>query len=333
MTTVLIILAVVLAAPLVYLATLDGNYTVRRSLDINAARHAVFARLRDLRGWPEWSPWLMHEPDATLDYSETPDREGGWYSWDGRTIGAGRLTHTAFSGEAGIEQRLEFRRPFKSVCRVWWELEPQGDSTTRVHWNMAGRMPFLFRFMVKKMPDYIGRDFDTGLYRLRGVLEPGAEVPRLTFDGPVDLPEQTALTIPFAGNLDAMKQAMREGFPRLGRYVDAHKLTVTGFPCAVYRKVDPRKRYFECDMAMPVPTATTSAEFAVKSCPGGRYYRTTLRGSFEFLELAWFQAYSHLQMQKIKPRHGRPLLEIYETDPATVSHTNELVTALCIPVK
>lgn len=333
MTTALIVLAVLLAAGLLYLAALDGSYTVRRSLKIGAARKSVFDRVRDLRSWPDWSPWLLHEPDATLVYSDTPDREGGWYSWDGRTIGAGRLTHETFTGSERIGQRLEFRRPFRSVCRVWWEFEQADDSTTRVHWNMAGRMPFLFRFMAKRMPDYIGRDFDLGLYRLRGELEPGAEVPRLSFDGPVDLPEQTALTIPFAGHLEAMKKAMREGFPRLGRYVGANKLTVTGFPFALYRKVDPRRMYFECDMAMPVPAGTASTELEVKTCPGGRYYRTTLKGSYEFLELAWYQAYSHLRMQKIRPQHGRSLLEVYETDPATVSHTNEIVTALCIPVK
>jgi len=333
MSTLLIIVAALIAIPLLYLTTLDGRFTVRRSLAIAIAPKAAFDAIRDLKSWSEWSPWLMHEPDTRLTYSDAPDTEGGWYHWDGKLVGAGRLTHERFTGEQRIDQRIEFERPFKSVNRVWWELEEQPDGATLVHWNMAGRMPFLFRFMAKKMPDFIGRDFATGLYRLRARLEPDAEVPHIRFEGLQELPDQTALTLPFEGNIEAMKQAMREGFPKLDGYVKAQRLSPMGPPFAVYHKIDPRNRHFTGDMAIPVPADTACGEFAVKNFAGGRYYRTRLEGSYEFLELAWYQAYSHLRMLKLKPQHQRASLEIYENDPSTVDHSNEIVTSLLIPVK
>ena len=333
MTTALIAIAVILAIPLLYLASLDGGFKVRRSLTIASNRKTVFDKVRDFRSWPNWSPWLMHEPDTDLIYSETPNLEGGWYSWDGEIVGAGKLIHEKFTGEEKIEQRIEFQRPFKSVSQVWWEFETQDDGSTLVHWNMSGKMPFLFRFMAKKMPDYIGKDYATGLYMLRSELEPDAEVPRIKFDGPAELPDQTALAIHFEGYLDALKQAMMEGFPRLGRYVDEHSLTAAGYPFTIYHKVDLGKMHFNCDMAIPVSPDTASTELEVKSYSGGRYYKTTLKGSYEFLELAWYQAYSHLQMQKIKPDQKRASLEVYETDPATAEHTNEIITSIFIPVK
>ncbi|MEW8078383.1 MAG: SRPBCC family protein [Candidatus Thiodiazotropha endolucinida] len=333
MTTAIIVIAVLIAIPLIYLATLDGSFAVRRSLEIGVDQKTVFNKIRDFRSWSDWSPWLMHEPDTTLDFSDTPDREEGWYSWDGSIVGAGKLTHEKFSGEEKIEQRIEFLRPFKSVSRVWWEFEPKGEDKTLVHWNMAGSMPFLLRFMAKKIPAYIGKDYDTGLYMLRGTLEADAEVPRMSFDGPVELPEQAALTLHFEGHLEAMKKAMTEGFPRLGHYVDEHGLTATGCPFSIYHKVDLKTMHFDCDMAIPVAPETTSTELEVKRFSGGRYYKTTLRGSYEFLELAWYQAYAHLQMSKIKPLHKQASREMYENDPATVSHSNEIVTSIYIPIK
>ena len=80
--------------------------------------------------------------------------------------------------------------------------------------------------------------------------------------------------------------------------------------------------------ALPVPADTTSSEFNVRTFSGGRYYKTTLQVSYEFLKLAWYQAYSHLQMLKIKPVFRHASLEVYEVDPATVSHTNELITSI-----
>jgi len=333
MTTALIVLAIVIAAPLLYLATLDGSYSVRRSLDISVGRKAVFDKICDFRSWPDWSPWLMHEPDARLVYSDKPDQEGGWYTWDGKTIGAGKLIHEKFIGEERIEQKIEFTRPFKSVCKVWWELEQKDGNKTRVYWNMAGKMPFLFRFMAKKMPEFIGKDYDTGLYMLRRELDTAAEAPRISFDGLVELPNQTALTIHFEGHREEMKKSMMEGFPRLGRYVDENKLSATGYPFTIYHQIDAGKMHFNCDLALPVPAETRSAEFAVKSYTGGRYYKTTLKGSYEFLQLTRHQTYSHLQMQKIKPDRKRASLEMYENDPATASHTNDIVSSIYIPIK
>ena len=333
MTAVLIIIALVIALPLLYLATLDGNFSVRRSLEIAAEPKTVFDKIRDFESWKEWSPWLMHEPDTQLSYSDTPDQEGGWYTWDGKIVGAGKLTHEKFADNEKIEQRIEFTRPFKSTSRVWWEFEPVEDGKTLVHWNMAGSMPFLFRFMAKKLPEYINKDYDTGLHLLRGVLVAGVEVPRISFHGPVELGAQHALSIHFDGDLDALKVAMTEGFPRLGHYADEEGLKATGNPFTIYHKVDMKEMNFDCDMALPVPAGTQSSEFEFKTYPGGRFYKTSLRGSYEFLEFAWYHAYSHLQMAKIKPEMKRAAMEVYENDPATVEHTNEIETSIYIPIK
>jgi effector-binding domain-containing protein len=333
MTTLLIIIAVVVAITLLYLASLDGSFTVRRSLVIPVDQKTLFNKIRDFRHWSDWSPWLMHEPETTLTFSDTPEQEGGWYSWDGRTVGAGKLTHERFIDEQKIEQRIEFKRPFKSVNKVWWELEPIDENTTQVHWNMAGSMPFLLRFMTKKIQSYVSKDYDTGLYMLRGDLVADAEVPRFTFDGPVERPQQTALTISFEGQLEALKKAISEGLPKLGNYIDDNQLSTTGSPFIIYHKANTDKMYFICDMAWPVSKETTSSAFEIKTYPGGRYYKTTLQGSYDFMELAWYQAYAHLHMQKIRPQHKRASLEIYENDPGSVGHSNEIITAIYIPIK
>ncbi|MEW8350015.1 MAG: GyrI-like domain-containing protein, partial [Candidatus Thiodiazotropha taylori] len=77
----------------------------------------------------------------------------------------------------------------------------------------------------------------------------------------------------------------------------------------------------------------TQSEFKLKQFPAGRYYKTTMKGSYQFLELAWYQAYSHLQMQKIKPQKKAASLEFYENDPNEVDHTNEITTSIYVPVK
>jgi len=57
----------VAAAVFGYLALQSGEIRVRRSLLIERDRAQIFNNVRNLRAWRDWSPWLLHEPDALLD--------------------------------------------------------------------------------------------------------------------------------------------------------------------------------------------------------------------------------------------------------------------------
>ena len=89
MVIVISIIAGLVALAAIYLASLDGSYQVRRSLQIGVPVKQVFAAIQDLKTWPEWSPWLLHEPDTKIIYSDDCQQEGGFYSWDGNCRLAG----------------------------------------------------------------------------------------------------------------------------------------------------------------------------------------------------------------------------------------------------
>ncbi|MCG8427580.1 MAG: SRPBCC family protein [Chromatiales bacterium] len=334
MTWILALLAAILAGGLIYLATREGNYTVARSLSMAVDQQAAFDKVRDLRTWHEWSPWLMHEPATSLEFSDNPDQEGGFYTWDGQMVGAGRLMHVTLDTPTRIEQKIEFTRPFKSVCRVWWEFSTQDSGETLVSWNMQGQMPFLMRFMTAMMVPMIEKDYTLGLAMLRGRLDPQAARPVIEFPGEAEFEATTALTIAFAGGMEQMVEAMESGFPKLKTQVEATDNTITAAPFTAYHRVDPKKGQFECDLAIPATETTEEGEFVRKTLGGGgRYFKVTLQGSYEFLELAWYSAMSHLRMKKLKLDTSRPSLEVYENDPASVDHSNEIRTALYLPIK
>lgn len=332
MTTFLILVFVVVVAGFVYLARFDGDYEVKRELVVNAPVDRVYQTVCDFKTWPEWSPWLLHEPDAKLEYSEAYQHTDGYYSWDGQMVGAGRLIHVDQHENRSLEMRIEFQRPFKSSSRVCWRFLAEGDRT-RTTWSMQGRMPFLFRFLTPMMTDMIGKDYELGLHLLNGYLDPDAPHPSFEFAGITQLDAFGYLARPFKGQLEDLIETMEQGFPELIQHADDLDIA-SGKPCTIYFQAQPDKGYFECDLAVPVDAREQPEYLHLKRFEDlDDYYHLKVQGAYKFLPLAWYKIHSHLRMLKRKPDKSRPSLEVYENDPQSVDHSNQLLTSIYLPLK
>jgi DNA gyrase inhibitor GyrI/uncharacterized protein YndB with AHSA1/START domain len=316
----------------IYLLTLDGDYLIDRSLVINAPVEQTYRAVVDFKTWPQWSPWLMHEPDTELQYSDRYDQPDGYYTWDGKLVGAGKITHVSMQENESIEQRIEFLRPFKSTSRVAWTFSSTEDGGTVVHWIMQGRMPFLFRFMTAMMKPMISRDYDLGLHLLNGYLNPDNPHPQIEFGGEQQLDGFRYAYRAFSGHIDEMVETMQREFPDLVDQVVAAGI-VDGLPLTIYHKADTKNMNFDCDMAVPIKVDAVADELQTRELLGGRYYRVECQGDYQFLELAWYKAHSHVRMLKLKLDNRRPALEIYENDAREIEDSSELRTAVYLPIK
>lgn len=325
MQTFLIVVVVLMVVAWLLFRVLKASYTVERSLLVHCTPAAAFEVLRDFHRWKDWSPWLIHDPACTLEYHQ-PKEIGGFYTWKSGLIGEGRVTHTLMQPVDSLTMDLNFIKPFKSQAKVAFALKAEGGQT-RIRWTMSSQLPYFMRPWLSMFTRMIGQDFELGLLRLAGLLDPGAEVPKLGFDGPVQREAQTLVTENYRGPLAEISAAMAQGYARLRERVGTAQ---TGAPVAVYDKIDMKHNTTVCDMGLPV--APDAALQPLRQLPGGRYYRVTLHGHYRFLSLGWHNAMGHVRMLKLKPQMQRPCIEVYPTDPAADTNSNEWVTELYVPI-
>jgi effector-binding domain-containing protein/uncharacterized protein YndB with AHSA1/START domain len=325
---ILTAIAITVLAPLIYLASLNGSFRVRRSLEIEAPLEQVFAAVVDLKSWPQWSPWLLHEPDAELIYSDDYQAEGGYFSWAGKVVGAGKLTHLEIRPQRSIHQQIEFLKPFRSVNQVDWEFEKLGGKTL-VSWEMSGRMPFLFRFMAKRMEPMIGRDYELGLALLGGYLNRAMAHPVLVIAGPEELEDFGYWAIPCIGNLRQLEAARRSSIETLRGNAAAR----IGLSLTLYQGFDPYAAQFQAEIAVPVNDNPPPSNYRLRRFAGGQYIKMTLRGDLRFVPLAWHAVASHCRLHKLKIEPQRPALEIYGDDPGVAVDDNRTTTTLYLPIK
>jgi uncharacterized protein YndB with AHSA1/START domain len=170
--TILLVIAVAVAAVLAYAATKPDTFMVRRSASIAAPPEKIFPMIDDLRAQSAWSPFEK-DPNMKRTHSGAPRGKGAVYAWDGnRQVGAGRIAITESVPSSKVVLLLEMSRPFKAHNTVEFTLD-RIDAGTTVTWAMQGRQPYMAKVMglFVDCDKMCGGLFEEGLAKLKALAE------------------------------------------------------------------------------------------------------------------------------------------------------------------
>lgn len=165
--------AAVIVLLLIVIATRPGTYQVVRSGKMTAPPRAPYDEINDFHRWIDWSPWEHIDPNLQRSYEGPNAGVGAIYRWQGnKQVGSGNMTITESRPGELIRIRLEFIKPFPSVCDTLFTFKPEGNQTA-VTWTMNGTHNFMSKGMclVMSMDKMIGGHFEQGLAKLKTVVE------------------------------------------------------------------------------------------------------------------------------------------------------------------
>lgn len=171
--TVAVIIALLVAAILIYAATRPDAFRIERSTSIKAPPEKVFALINDFHQWEAWSPWEKIDPEIKRTYSGALSGKGAVYAWSGnKDIGQGRMEIIEPSSPASVVLKLDFITPFEAHNTVEFTLVAQGNSTT-VTQAMYGPSPFISKLMglFFSMEKMVGEKYEEGLANLKLIAE------------------------------------------------------------------------------------------------------------------------------------------------------------------
>ena len=172
-TKILIALAALIGLFLIVAAFQPADFRVTRSAAISAPASIVFAQANDLRLYQVWNPWGKHDLAAKYTFEGPPKGPGSSMTWAGNSkVGEGRMTIVESRPNDFVKTRLDFLKPFASVCQADFTFK-ESDGKTLVTWSMSGPKNFISKAMglVMNMDKMIGGEFEKGLATLKDVSE------------------------------------------------------------------------------------------------------------------------------------------------------------------
>jgi uncharacterized protein YndB with AHSA1/START domain len=169
---IVLIVAIVIAAILVFAATKPNIIRVTRSLTIKAPPERIFPLVDDLHNWPRWAPQDRDDPTMKRTYSGSASGAGAVSEWVGTgSAGKGQMTIIESAPLRRIVVKVDFVKPFVAHNVNEFTLEP-GSSTT-VTWTMQGSNVYFMKLLsvFVNMDRMMGKHFEAGLENLKRAAE------------------------------------------------------------------------------------------------------------------------------------------------------------------
>jgi uncharacterized protein YndB with AHSA1/START domain len=169
---VLLIVALVIAIPLIIALFVKNDYNITRNIVINKPRQEVFNYIKFLKNQEQYSKWVMMDPNMKKEYHGTDGTVGFVYGWNGnKQAGEGEQEIKSIQEGERLDLEIRFKRPFEGVAKTPFITESISDNQTKVTWGMSGRSKYPMNFTNLFIDRMLGKDLDISLRNLKAILE------------------------------------------------------------------------------------------------------------------------------------------------------------------
>lgn len=318
----------------IYAATRPGSYDVKRTKVMDVPTPVVFDVVNEYRTWEEWGPWKDVDPSIQPTYQEQTSGVGAGYSWTSDQDGPGKMETLALTPNESIEQKIYFDR--RGSADVYWKFQAQ-ENATEVTWGMKGELSFMEKVFFTLMggaEKLFGNMLSSGLDKLDVFAKDELVKHEISDEGVVDYGGGYFIHLTSETDFDAAAPKMQELFGQLTAYVQENNVPISGVPFTLYHKYDEANKITEFSVCYPVAERlNTEGDVGVAFMESGRYFKTSLKGDYKFLEEAWQKAFELAEKDGIAiSDKGKPF-EVYTKGMPQIVNPTQFVTDIYLPVE
>ena len=171
-TTILLILAGIIALLLIMALFMKKQHYVRREIIINAPRQKVFDFLRLLKNQEQFNKWAGVDKDRKEEIKGTDGTVGFIYAWSGnKSAGQGEKEIMNIVEGERIETEIRFVKPMRVSASVIFETESLSENQTKVNLINTGTLKYPLNIMIPMAEKNFAKDLDASLSTLKSILE------------------------------------------------------------------------------------------------------------------------------------------------------------------
>jgi hypothetical protein len=171
----LIVIAILVAIPLITALFVKKEYTIERSVNIDQPKQVVYDYVKLLKNQNDYSVWSKIDPNMKKEFRGIDGTVGFVSAWDSPVKEAGKGEQEIIriiEGER-IDYEIRFLEPMVSTDNAFMALKSNNETSTTVTWGFFGKIKYPMNIMLlfMDMDAMLGKDLEGGLKNLQTKLE------------------------------------------------------------------------------------------------------------------------------------------------------------------
>ncbi len=139
---------------------------------VAAPPELVFGYVNSLKKFNLWSPWAARDPNIRFEYSGPDEGVGASMSWQSENAEVGTGSQEIIESRANEFVKVSLNFGNRDVGNAHYTLKASGQETT-ITWAFEQDLGYnpVARYVGLMLEDWIAPDYETGLARLKTVVE------------------------------------------------------------------------------------------------------------------------------------------------------------------
>ncbi|MBC8000205.1 MAG: SRPBCC family protein [Leptolyngbya sp.] len=175
----LVIMAVIFAAPFVAALFMPQTFVVEREIVIDKPNSEVFEFVKNLKNQEKYSKWFIVDPHIKKKYTGTDGTVGFVMAWDSdnEAVGKGEQEIKKIDDGKRVDVEIRMIKPFQSTDPAYTTTESIGENQTKVKSVYSGKMNYPMNLLCGIGVDKLGHEMHVNLVNLKNTLQGSKDAP------------------------------------------------------------------------------------------------------------------------------------------------------------
>jgi effector-binding domain-containing protein len=330
---IFLLLLLIAIGLVVFIATQDGKYDIRKERVINVPRTTLYNYINDYRNWENVGILTNNDTTAAFGYTDVTSGSGAKTTWKLNGSQGEVKTLKAIANDSLIQKAIIDGQP----SDIAWGFRDVAGGT-KVSVRMKGELSFsdkAYAVLKGGVKEKLEATLDAGLESLNNFLVVELKTFKVNVGGQVTKTGTYYLKQNVISSIDEVGRKTSEMLSKLMQFVKTNNIVTNGAPFTMYKTFDTAANRAEYAVCIPIKEeifTMAGSEYEGGKLEPFQAMKITLKGDYSHLKKAWDAGYREINLKGIQLNTTGAAIEVYTKGVQQTKRPSQWVTDIYIPV-
>ncbi|WP_432671331.1 hypothetical protein [Flavobacterium sp. SM2513] len=318
----------------VYIATQNGEYTIKRSTFIKVPKEIVFNYVNDYRNWDQWLDLDANPADVKYNFPENTIGQEGSFSWKNGGQ-EGQFQSLFVKENDSIAQKLIIDgRPSKSALTL-----KDSIGGTQLNWIVTGSATFATKIKAAfsgGVEAYVAKMFQNSLNNVNTIITKEIREFSIEIIGEVQIDSVYYVKQTATVKVRDMNSRITPMLQRMHQFFKNGNMVMNGSPFVIYESSDVANGTITFSVCGPLKEeifVSEPSDVSIAKLQPFTALKTVLTGDYSHRNEAIKKALKHIGENNISLNSALKYMDVYTVNASNEKSPSKWVTEVLIPIQ